>query len=521
MYRFLVLLLVLLITGCSHNRAGEIDNSILVFSLGGDVSIINPILSSDTASSAVEGMIFSGLTKVNEKLEIIPDIAKRWTVSRDGRQYTFYLRDNVFWHDGIKLTSDDIKFTFDSILDPKVNSVRRGDFIIDGEPIRFLTDGPKIFKAVLPKPFAPFLGRIGMGILPKHVLYGKDINSSSFNQHPIGTGPFKFQEWVQSDHVTLVKNAKYYDGEPLLSKIVYKIIPDENSSLIALQAGEVDESGVPPKDYKRAKNNKKIDVYEYEILQYVFLGLNLANPLFQDINVRHALAYATNKDQLVNLIFRGLATPAYGPSSPVAWSYEKDVEKYNYDLAKAAALFEGAGWKLNKDGIREKDGKIFEFTILVNQGNKEREKAAVVIQWQYKKLGIKVNVRTMEWSAILRKITDPKLPREFDSLIIGWSLGIDPDSYSIWHSSQFPNGLNFINYRSPSVDRLLEEGRIETDKAKRKLIYSRIQKEIAKDQPYIFLWYPKAVSAVSKNVKGLSKPGPAGLFLNMEKIYKE
>ncbi len=491
----------------------------LVFALGGEVSILNPILSSDSASSAVEGAIFSGLTKVNQKLEIVPDLAKRWEVSADGLKYTFYLRDDVFWHDGEKFTAEDAKFTFDSILDPKVNSVRRGDYIIEGRPIKFLAKSPYVFEAVLPKPFAPFLSGIGMGLLPKHLLQGGDVNLSHFNQHPVGTGPFVFVKWSAGDRIVLKRNEKFYAGVPKLEKIIYRIIPDDNSRLLAFEAGEIDECDVPAKDYGRALAMKNVNIFEYDSLSYVYLGFNMQNRLFSDIRVRQALAYATDKKQLIALIFRGLATPAYSPSSPVSWSYEKNVEKFELDRKKAGALLSKAGWIIGSDGFRYKDGKKLEFTCLVNQGNKEREKAAVILEWQMKKIGVKINIRMMEWSALLKIVNSGKQNKDFDAVIIGWSLGIDPDSYSIWHSSQFPGGLNFIGYNNTAVDRALEKGRSTIQKSERKKVYSTVQRLIAHDQPYVFLWYPRAVIAVSSKVGGLSEPGPAGVFVDLEKVF--
>ncbi|NQU18257.1 MAG: ABC transporter substrate-binding protein, partial [Candidatus Saganbacteria bacterium] len=217
------------------------------------MSILNPILSTDTSSGSVEGPIFNGLTKINEKLEIIPDLAKSWQVSKDGKTWTFVLRDDVFWHDGKPFTASDVKFTFDAILNPKINSVRRSSYIIDGKPIKFKVIDKHTIQAILPKPFAPFLSRIGMGILPKHLLAGKDMNTADFNRKPVGTGPFKFAEWKTGHFVRLVRNNKYHGGKPKLAEIIYKVIPNENASLIALEAGEVDESGIPFKDYSRMK----------------------------------------------------------------------------------------------------------------------------------------------------------------------------------------------------------------------------------------------------------------------------
>jgi peptide/nickel transport system substrate-binding protein len=514
-----LLVLLIFVIGCAapssqkekpirlpHSSQAD-PNGKLVFSLGGEVSILNPILSTDSASSAVEGTIFTGMTKINKKLEVIPDLAKSWKVSKDGKTWTFYLRKDVKWHDGHPFTAEDVVFTFNSILDPKVNSVRRSNFIIDGEPIKFKALDKYTVQAILPKPFAPFLVRSGMSVIPKHLLKGKDINTAKFNRKPIGTGPFKFKEWVTGDHVSVVRNPDYYLGKPKLAEIIYKVIPDSNAQLVALEAGEIDSAGIPPKDYKRMKATEGINVFEYDSLLYTYLGLNMANPKFKDKRVRHALAYATNKKQLVSLIFKGLASPAYAPSSPVSWAYSDKVNKYPYNPKKAKKMLKEAG------------AENLEFTILVNQGNKEREKAAVVLQQQYKKVGVKVNIRVMEWSAMLKVINTPKAPKDFDAVIIGWSLGLDPDAYSIWHSSQYPKGFNFINYDNPEADKLLEEGRTTMDKKDRKKIYAELWETIAEDQPYVFLWYPKSIIGVSERVGGLEEPGPAGVFLDIEKVF--
>ncbi len=519
----LLMAVVVLISGCSgggRNSAGykvnlpdpsQADpNGRIIFALGGEPSIINPTLSSDSASSAVEGPIFSGMIRINEKLEVVPDLAESWKVSKNGLIWLFKLRKDVKWHDGKPFTAEDVEFTFDSILNPKVNSVRRGDYIIDGEPIKFSVVDKYTFKAVLPKPYAPFLISVGMSIIPKHLLAGKDLNTADFNRHPVGTGPFKFKEWLSGDHVTVTRNNDYYFGRPKLAEIIYKTIPDENSRLIALKTGEIDESDIPPKDYKSIRKDKGLNVFEYETLLYTYFGFNLKSPLFRDKRVRQALAYATNKDQLIGLVLKGLGKPAYCPTSPVSWSYSDDVEKYPYDLKKARALLKEAGFK----------GKNIEFTVLVNQGNKEREKAAIILQQQWEKIGVRMRIRVMEWSAMLKLIQSPKDPKDFDAVIMGWSLGLDPDSWSIWHSSEYPKGLNFIGYDNPDVDRLLQLGRTTMDKSKRKVIYAKMNKIISEDQPYIFLWYPKSVVAVRDRVGGLMKdPGPTGPFLYIEDIF--
>jgi len=529
----IVFLLLIAIFGCSSEKPSktrkaislpsikEVDrNGEIVFSLGGEASVLNPILSTDTASSAIEGPIFSGMIKFNEKLEPIPDLAKSWEVSKDGKVWTFHLRKDVLWHDGKAFTAEDVKFTFESILDPRVNSVRRSDYIINGEPIRFEAVDKYTLRAFLPKPFAPFLVRSGMSVIPKHILEGKDINTAKFNRKPVGTGPFVFAEWKTGDHATVVRNPKYYGKKPLLKEITFRVIPDENARLVALETGEIDETGIPPKDYSRMISAPNINIFEYDSLVYTYLGFNLASPLFSDKRVRQALAYATNKDQLVSLVLKGFGRSAHAPSSPVSWAYSDNVPKFPYNTKKALDLMKVAGWETGKDGWLYKNDKRFEFTLITNQGNKEREKAAIILQQQYKKIGVKMNIRIMEWSALLKVVNAPTDPKDFDAVIMGWSLGIDPDAYTIWHSSEYPRGFNFVKYNNPVADLLLERGRITMDRAERKKIYGKLWETIAEDQPYIFLWYPKSIHGIRDRVGGLLKdPGPTGPFLYIEDVF--
>ncbi len=503
MLRFIKLILFILAFSSTVFALDYNPDGRLIMSLGGEVSVMNPILSTDTTSSAIEGVIFSGLVKVDKNLDFVPDLARSWKVSRNGLVWTFNLRRDVTWHDGRPFTAHDVKFTFDTILNPKVNSVRRGDYIIDGKPIRFKVVNRYTIQAILPEPFSPFLVSAAMGILPEHLLEGKELDMGYFNNHPIGTGPFKFVEYKTGDHVLVRRNADYYGGIPKLAEILFKIIPDENTALVALRSGEIDETGIPAKDFHPIKG---VNLYKYDALLYTYFGFNLKSPKFADVRVRRALSHAVNRKQLIGLIFRGFASPAYAPSAPVSWAYSDDVHRYEYDPAKAKQLLKEAGVK------------DLEFTVLVNQGNKEREKAATILQHQFNRVGVKMNIRVLEWSALLKVINARKDPKDFDAVIIGWSLGVDPDSYSIWHSSQYPAGLNFVGYDNPKVDRLLERGRLEQSRSKRRKIYAEMYNEITRDAPYVFLWYPQVLAGVRERVGGLSEPGPAGLFVDIEKV---
>ncbi len=496
-------LIILLVAGFAYSADYD-PNGRLLMSLGGEISVINPILSTDTTSSAIEGVIFTGLVKLDKDLNFVPDLARSWKVSRNGLVWTFILRRDVTWHDGAPFTADDVKFTFDTIMNPRVNSVRRGDYFIDGKPIRFRVVNRYTVQAILPKPFSPFLASASMSIIPKHLLKGKELDMSHFNMHPVGTGPFIFSEYKTGDHVLVKRNPDYYGGAPKLAEILFKIIPDENTALVALRSGDIDETGIPAKDFHPMKG---VNLFKYDALLYSYFGFNLRSPKFSDVRVRRALSYAVNRKQLIGLVFRGYASPAYSPSAPVSWAYSDDVSKYEYDPDRSKQL-------LKEAGVRD-----LEFTLLVNHGNTDREKAATILQQQFKKVGVKMNIRVLEWSALLKVINARKDPKDFDAVLIGWSTGVDPDSYSVWHSSQYPAGLNIIGYDNPKVDRLLDEGRSVISRRARRAIYAEMYREITNDAPYIFLWYPNVLSGVRDRVGGLSEPGPAGLFVDIEQVY--
>ena len=301
-----------------------------------------------------------------------------------------------------------------------------------------------------------------------------------------------------------------------------KIIPDSNTALLALEKGEVDESGIPAKDFSRYSDSTKINIYRYYDLVYTYLGFNLKHPFFSNTKVRKAIAYAVDKEAIVNGVLKSFGIAANIPSSPVLWSYpnEKNIPKFNHDKNKAKQLLSEAGFKLNrKTNILEKNGIPFSFKIITNKGNKIREKAAQIIQRMLADIGIEVKIQLLEWSSFIKIVNANQSPKEFDAVILGWSLGLDPDGYSIWHSSQYPKGFNFIGYKNNRVDELLTQGRTTINQSRRKAIYQTIYQEIANDVPYLFLYFPETLLGLNKRIQGLSKAGPAGLMNPIENIY--
>lgn len=514
------LFLVLSLSCSKHSKS--LDSHTLLLRLGGEPTVVNPVLSTDTSSQAIEALVFNGLVKVNENLNIEPDLAERYTISPDGKIYTFYLRKNAKWQDGKPVTSEDVVFTYKLIMDPKTNTVRRSNYVIDGEPVKVTALDVYTVQFVLKAPFSPFLLRTGLGIVPKHILEKEDVNKAAFNRAPIGSGPYKLKEWKSGQHVILEAFPESFTP-PKTKTIVYKIIPDNNTALVALKNEDVLLSGISQREADTFKS-AFVKKYEYYDLMYTYMGFNLKNKHFRELKVRQAIAKAIQKQALVDTVLKGHGKPAFVPMSPLLWAYPETLKEdpNAFDVEGAKTLLKEAGYVLNpKTKILEKNGEPFSFTLITNKGNKEREKTAEIIARSLELLGIKVSIQVMEWSSFLKLVTAPTDPKPYDAVILGWSLSLEPDSTSTWHSKEYPKGFNIVGYANPDVDRLLEEGCRETDQAKRKAIYEQLFIKIAKDCPYVFLYYPESIVGANTALKGLSKPGPAGLLNKIETVTIE
>ena len=522
--------IIILLIGCSNSnkQAPQLSETakqnILSVNIGANPSFLNPVLFTDSTSHAVVRMVFNGLFKQNADLEMEPDLVKTFAISDDGLVYTFNLHTNVAWHDGQPLTADDVEFTFNTLLDPSTNTVRRGHFMINGNPILFKAISTHTVQATLPQPYAPFLSVLEMGILPKHLLENEDINTTDFNRNPIGTGPFTFTEWRPDQFIRLKRNDNYFKTPAKLNGIVMRIIPDTTTSLVALKKGEIDLSGLPGKDIEKIKQISWLDFYTYSRLSYSYIGLNVQKPPFSDKNIRQAIAYAINKQIIIDSVLRGYGDEAHIPSSPLSWAYpsENELFKYSYDPNKAMDLIKQSGYILNDTTNQfEKDGAPLEFKLLVAQGSKQGEQIAQIAQRFLTNIGIKMNIQILEWSSLLKTIHSQESPKPFEAVMLGWGFDInDPDdSYTSWHSSQYPNGGNFNGFVNKRADELLDEGRIVLNQTKRKDIYKEFFNIISEETPYVFLFHPQAAVSVHQYVKGLSKPGPAGILHDIESVY--
>ena len=489
----------------------------------GDISGLIPNITSDSASHEIGGLLYSNLIRTDKELRPEGELAERWAVSEDEMTLTFSMRRGVKWHDGEDVTAEDVDFTFRYMIDPKTPTAY-------GEPFRQVRRAevvdPYTYRVTYAKPYAPALLSWGLWILPRHILEpawkaGVDLRTTRQNRSPVGSGPYRFGEWKTGEKIVVEANPDYFEGRPYLRRVVYRVIPDQSTIFLELKARNIDLATLTPIQYRRQTEFpaflKAFHRYRYLSNSYAYLGFNLLDPRFQDRRVRQAIAHAINKQEIIEGVLLGLGRPAVGPYKPGTWWYKADVKTFPFDPARARALLAEAGWRCGTaDGVLEKDGKPFRFTIRTNQGNAVRQQTAEIIQRRLRAVGIDAKIHIVEWAAFINTFIRKK---DFEAIILGWGLGLDPDQYEIWHSSQTgPEELNHISYRNPRVDELLEAGRRTFSQEKRKAIYGELQEVLAEDQPVVFLYVPDALPVVSARVHGI-EPAPAGITYNFIKWY--
>lgn len=491
-------------------------DTIITASIGEPSNLI-PLLSTDSPSHEVASLIYNGLIKYDRDLNIVGDLAESWRFSNDHLSITFFLRKNVKWHDGKPFTAHDVMYTYKVIVDPRTPTAYSGDFLLV-KKAEVLDD--YTFRVTYDKPFAPALISWGVAILPRHLLEGKDITVSPLIRSPIGTGPFRFHQWIPGDRIILLANEDYFEGKPYIERYIMRIIPDSATMFLELKRYSIDMMGLTPlqavkqTDYPKFK--REYDKYSYLAFSYVYMGYNLKHKFFKDKKVRHALSYAINKKEIIDGILLGQGVEATGPFKPDMWAYNKNVRRFEFDKEKALSLLKEAGFTEGSGGILYKNGMPFEFTILVNQGNDVRIRCAELIQKRLSDIGIRVNIRVIEWASFINEFIDK---RNFEAVILGWSIPNDPDIFDIWHSSkQGVKELNFIGFENREADNLLVKARHTLKKEERRRYYFRIQEILAEEQPYTFLFIPYANIAIHKRFKGI-EPAPAGIMHNFIKWY--
>ncbi len=475
--------------------------STLHLSISASPSRLNPILSTDSISSEITQWIFNALVTYDKNGKIKTELAKSYKFL-DETTLEFILRDDVYWSDGVKFGPKDVLFTYKTIISPKIYTPYSSGFK-HIKSVSIVGSNRVIVKYKYP--YFKALETWMMQILPQHILKDeKDLMTSKFNKSPIGTGPYTLKKFSNSSDITLKSNPNYFIHEPKIEKIMYHFVPDVSSRFLMLKSGKLDVGSLTPLQLERQIGDefrKKFNIYEDLAHSYSYLGFNLKSDKFKDLKVRKALSYAINREELVKILYFGHGQVCHGPFMPKTGAFNSDVKSPKQNIKKAKKLLKEAGYDENNP---------LEFTLTTSTGG-SGSYIAQILQHQLKKAGVKMNLRVMEWQAFLNTVV---LPRNFETVLMGWSLGLKPDAYSIWHSeSQRKGGFNFIGYKNDKVDKLIKKAEKTVDQNEFDRIYRDIFKLIANDVPYLFLVIPNNITVVNKKIEPVS-PSIIGVMHN-------
>ena len=432
----------------------------------------------------------------------------------------FHLRSNVQFHDGHVFDANDVKFTYDAIMNPKNLSPRISDY----EPVKYVEVlDPLTVRIVYKRLYSPALYTWGMGILPEHLLndhairdealrFGKDpkkfsMRQSQFNRSPIGCGPFIFRKWRSDQYITLERFEDYWEGPPNYKQYIYRIIPDLLTQEMEFYAGTIDSYGVQPHQVERLKNDPAYQSFSGPLFGYTYIGYNMRREPFNDRRVRMALGMAIDVEKIINYVIHGQGERITGPFVKQTDYYNHGIALVPYDPEGALKLLREAGWTRNEEGWLEKDGKRFQFTLITNSGNDLRKAILTIAQDAWKRIGIDVRTDLLEWSVFIQERVDKA---DFDALILGWQMGIEPDLYQIWHSSQtHPYQLNFVGFENQEADDLIIKIRQEYDHDQQVACCHKLHEIIAREQPYTFLYVNRWTAVLDKRIV-IKETDPAG-----------
>ena len=432
----------------------------------------------------------------------------------------FHLRSGVEFHDGHVFDAGDVKFTYDAIMNPANLSPRVSDY----EPVKQVeVIDPLTVRIVYKRLYSQALGTWGMGMLPEHLLNREvllkeagnagdppekfSIRQSGFNRRPIGCGPFVFEEWKSDQFIALSGFDRYWEGPPNYRKYFLRIVPDLLTQEMEFYSGTLDSYDVQPHQVERLEKDKRFQCFSGISFGYTYIGYNMRRKPFDDEKVRRALSMAIDVNKIIDFVLYKQAERITGPFVKQTDYYDHDIPPIPYDPKGALRLLEEAGWRRNSDGWLEKDGKRFAFTLITNSGNDIRKAVLAIAQDAWKQIGIDVRTDVLEWSVFIQQRVDKA---DFDALILGWVMGIEPDLYQIWHSSQtHPYQLNFVGFKNKEADELIVKIRQEYNHEKQVQYCHRLHEIIAREQPYTFLYVGKWTAVLDKRIliKDLDKDG--------------
>ncbi|MBN1312699.1 MAG: hypothetical protein JXB30_14885 [Anaerolineae bacterium] len=494
---------------------------------------VNPVLAVSQADRDLVSLLFSGLTRIDEYGQPVPDLASDWDVSADGLTYTFNLRTDVTWHDGTPFTADDVAFTMGLLRDPDFPGP--ADLGAFWRTVETYIEDETVIRFVLTQPLSAFPEYAGIGILPEHLLAGispDDLPQDPFNLNPIGTGRLQWislQEQGNSITVELEPHTDYHDRQRRvqLSDIDLHFYPDSNRAFRTLGSDAQALGGLSPAQLKGVLDSPELAVYSSRLPVYAAIILNQSAPerlpFFQELEVRQALILSLDRSGLVAQVLPRVATPANSTILPGTWAYNDALTPIPYDTARAAQLLDEASWVLGENGTRAKEEAQLTFTLLVTNQDADSQAGEMIVR-QWRELGVDVTLKTLDAEKLLERIQTPQegdQGRDFDAALVEFSQGrlADPDPYAFWHESQIETGQNYGGYADRDISEALEIARKDPNGVRRTELYRGFQQRFLEQAAAILLYNPLYHYAVSCQIQGVQLMilvDPSDRFRNME-----
>ncbi len=502
----------------------------MIVAIGADAGNLNPLTSQDATVSTLWSLANPSLTERNfENPDIFePLLAESWSISNDRMVWRIRLRKDLYWHDftdpvtkkewkNVPVTSADFKFYVDAVQNPDVDAAPLRGYLSGISEVRIFND--REFDVIWKEPY--FMARditLGLSPLPRHLYHayegafdGKKFNDDNErNRMIVGCGPYQFVKWEKGKRIVFERFENYFGRHcgimPAIRYYVFEIIQHPSTRLQALISGDIDQNNITPEQWLNNTDSPafrdSLRKIKYPSLVYNYIGLNLKNPLFQDRRVRVALSHLIDRERLIKDVYRNLARSISGSTFMDSPAYDKSIKPYPFDVEKAKTLLAEAGWRdTDGDGILDKNGQPFRFTLMFPGVNPNYTKLAPILKEDFAKAGVQLELLSLEWSVVVQRLEQ----RKFEATMMGWTTPLTSDPYQLWHSDQLnrTGSSNFISFSNPEADRLISLIRTTADDEERLKAYHAFHRLLHEEQPYLFLFSPYSLQIISSRYRNL------------------
>jgi peptide/nickel transport system substrate-binding protein len=493
------------LAGCTAEPPREPEpgvEAVVRFPLPNEPPTLAYARANDIVALTIDELIGCRLAVWSNDLAPLPRIARDWTFSEDLRELTLRLRPGVLWHDGEPVTAEDVRHTHEVLGAPEhatggfADGFERIERVEVIDPLTARVVYKDVYSGAVPVWTSP--------LIPEH----RPLDEPE----PVGCGPWRLGAWERGQRIVLEANPDYVDGPPAVERLELEILEDYSTRFAALRAGRVDMAGLLPDHWHKLREidgwreRWRVEPYRVLFFWYVAWRMDGSNPFFDEVDVRMAMTHAIDRQGYLDNLFGGdgrLATTSFHPDS---WAYDESIEPWPHDPSRARELLEGAGWRdRDGDGIREKDGQPFRFTLSYPQTSVETEKIATLVQADLREAGVACELEPLEWAVFLERVREGR----FEAMMSGWRLGARPDPHGLWHSSRIDGGANYAALDDPQIDAWIEQARRTIDRERRAELYGRIQQRLHRLQPDTFFFYPASRLAFDRRI-GEVKVGPLG-----------